>query len=297
MRRSRDAPPARGCGRRTAVTASCTAAPPEMPLPVHLDRPGQLVAAVDRRDRVAAGGSDRRLTISALDVGLERGQDRVQVDQPGPGLRSAARSRSPRPGWDRARPRSRRRSSRMKKASPIGIWKLAHTSSGMSMSGSHSVRLPVGPVLGIAGAQRPAALAHALDPPLHQMQQVAVVVRDAGVAEIALLAVTGGGRRSSRARTGQPAQAGHHLRTPAGGDRLGHRAAAGAAVLAHGATATLTVPCSRSSGTGSSCNRSSSIERPARGRKKLRLQCGHCRAPSTSAPEWRAPPQPAQLSR
>ena len=32
----------------------------------------------------------------------------------------------------------------MKNASPIGIWKLAHRSSGTSSPGSHSVRFPVG---------------------------------------------------------------------------------------------------------------------------------------------------------
>ena len=54
----------------------------------------------------------------------------------------------------------------MKNARPIGIRNCAQSSSGSSKPSSHSVRLPVGPELGVARAQRPAALAHAHDLPL-----------------------------------------------------------------------------------------------------------------------------------
>ena len=141
------------------------------------------------------------------------------------------------------------------------------------------------PVLGIARAQRPAALARAHDPALDQLQQVAVVGRDGGPAEVAALAVGRSARRRAPPRpgSGQPAQAGHHLRPPARRPprrrRRRHARAPAAAVLAHAASATLTLPCSRSSGTGSSCSRSSSIERPARGRKYMRSQCGQRSAP------------------
>ena len=102
---------------------------------------------------------------------------------------------------------------------------------------------------------------------------MAVVVRHARPAEVAALAGLGPGP--------QPG-------APVG---LEGRAARHASRTAH--SATLISSCSRRSGTGWSCRRSSSIERPACGRKNLRPQPGQARR-RRRAPPSSVPPQFAQ---
>ena len=53
-------------------------------LPAGLDRPGERVAAVDRRDRVL-GRVGQAIDDQPLDVGLQAPQDRVELDHPAPG--------------------------------------------------------------------------------------------------------------------------------------------------------------------------------------------------------------------
>ena len=76
----------------------------------------------------------------------------------------------------------------MKNARPIGIRNCAQISSGSWKSSSQSVRLPVGRNSGVARAQRPAALAHAHDLALVEVEHVPVVARHGRRAEVAALA-------------------------------------------------------------------------------------------------------------
>ena len=302
---------------------------PRDPLPVHLDRARQRVAAVDRRDHIR-----RRLRQPVddqpLDIRLELGEHGVQLNHATPrGEVQLALGRAPRARVQRydapgdRRLHEERQPDRNLKARPYVVRKL-------------EVRQPQRPpahwaVLGIAAAQRPAALAGALDAPLYEVQQVAVLLGDRRVAEVTALlrdvrrgALWGAGfdlplygvgqhhrRRGGGSRAGKRAHAGHELGAALGrdgiGDRLaprgsldveltrGPRIAALAAVCAHRANATFTCPCSRSSGTGCSCSRSSSIERPARGRKYVLEHSGQASVPDCSSPPSNDAPQPAQV--
>ena len=122
-------------------------------------------------------------------------------------------------------------------------------------------------VRGVARAQRPAALARAHDLPLVEVEHVAVIVGDAEAAQVAVLVRLRLRRRLGSA--GEPAQPRDRLRALAAGDRGVEIQAA-----VHGDRATRTTSPSRNSGTGSSWRPSESSERPARGRKKLRLHAG-----------------------
>ena len=126
-------------------------------LPRRLDRACQLVTAVDRRDHVR-GRVRQTVDDQPLDVRLEIGQHRVARDAICSRWRSAARSRSRRPGSGTSPPRSRPIVDSMKNASPIGIWKLAHSVLGQ-LEVLEPQRARAGrAVLRSPRAQRPAAL-------------------------------------------------------------------------------------------------------------------------------------------
>ncbi len=233
-------------------------------LPVRLHDSHQHVAAVDRRDRV--GGRVREAVHDQrLGVRLELVEHRVQLAQPAPGLEvelalgGAGGARVERHhAVGHAAVEEEGEPDRDPERGPDVVRQL-------------EVRQPDGAAadrsqLGVARAQRPAALAHADDLALDEVQQVAVVLRHPHLAEVAALARVGDrglrGRGALRARPGQRPQAAHHLGAAARGPRVLDRAAA-----VHDASATRTLPFSRSNGTGASCSRSSSSERPARGRK------------------------------
>src|SRR6202035_1631338 len=112
------------------------------------------------------------------------------------------------------------------------------------------------------------------------------------------LLIAGGtsGPRTTRCRAGEAAQSGHELALPAGRDRVGDELPATVAVLLHALIATLTRPCSRRRGTGTSWSCSSSSDRPARGRKNERPHLGQARAPAVSVPSCSGLPQLAQAS-
>ena len=148
-------------------------------------------------------------------------------------------------------------------ARPIGIWNAAHSSSGRSKSSSHSDAAAGRAELGVARAQRPARLADADDPPLLEMQQVAVVLAEADRAQLAARRLA---HRRIRGRS-RPRPGRELAKSPGG---------------AHASTATCTVPFLRSSGTGSSCSASSSRQRPARGRSNARPQCAQVSVPPSS---------------
>ena len=92
------------------------------------------------------------------------------------------------------------------------------------------------------------------------------------------------------APAGRPARAARdHLRAPPRRDRVGDQPALAPAVSTPLPSLIPPAPPSRgprsrSSGTGSSWSRSSSIERPARGRKYDRRQCRQASAPPDSSP-------------
>ncbi len=110
----------------------------------------------------------------------------------------------------------------MKNARPIGIWKRRPQVVGQVDLRQPHDPVAGGPVLGIAGAQRPAALAHALDPALDQLQQVAVVGRHGRAADVAALVGIARPARAGRGRRpGAVTQPAHHLGAAAACDRLG----------------------------------------------------------------------------
>ena len=199
----------------------------------------------------------------------------------------------------------------MKNARPIGIWKLAHRSSGtVEVGAATACGCRPGGTRARPSAS-PSSLARAGDRALHEVQQVAVVARGSWCRTgRRRSAVSAGGlalaptRRCARGRLLRQAAQPRRPSEPACARRRASADLATArlrrrwsSVAAHGASATLTWPCSRSSGTGSSWMRSSSIERPARGRKKERPHCGQASAPSTQRAVVEGAAAAAQTSR
>ena len=279
--------PARSSSKKPD-TAFSTSGPPEMPAPVGLDQPHERVAAIDRRDR--EGGRVREpVDDQRLGVGLEVLQHRVEPDQPAP--RGEVQLALGRPGRarvhrhhavGRAAAQEEGQADRQLEAGP----ELVGQVEALQPQRAHAHRA----VRGVARAQRPAALARAHDLPLVEVEHVAVVVGHAEAAQVAVLV-----RLRLRCRlgsAGKPAQPRDRLRALAAGDRGVEIQAA-----VHGDRATRTTSPSRNSGTGSSWRPSESSERPARGRKKLRLHPGQLSAPALSSPPRSGASQAAQRSR
>ena len=109
----------------------------------------------------------------------------------------------------------------MKNASPIGIWNAAQISSlQLEVRRATRVRIPVGRYSAIARVQRPARLARADDPPLDEVQHVAVIVGQRRVAQVAALLVPA--RRAVAARCApDPAWASDRIRADVSARRRG----------------------------------------------------------------------------
>ena len=150
-------PPARAAPRRSSTPPRSTPAPPEIPSQSTLIVAGQRVAAVDRRDRVGRR-IGKTVDDQPLDVRLQIGQHRVELEHPAPGrevqlaLGGARRARVQRHhAAGDARLHEERKADRDLEARP-------------QLLGQLEVCEPQRPrprraVLSIAGAQRPAALA------------------------------------------------------------------------------------------------------------------------------------------
>ena len=223
-------------------------------LPARLHHADELVGAVDRHDRVLRRVG-HAVDDERLGVGLEGLQHRVLGAQPLPRLEvelalgRAGRARvEPDHAARDGRDHEEREPDRDLERRPLLV-------------GEHEVVEPHravadGAELGVARAHRPAGLAHAQDPPLVEVQQVAVLGRERERAQLALLV-----RVRRRRRRGGGGSAGRSRR------RLLDEARPD---LLH-ATATRTLSPSRSSGTGLSCSPSSlGAARRAAGRTSAR---------------------------
>ena len=198
----------------------------------------------------------------------------------------------------------------MKNARPIGIWKLAQTSSGSSQVVEPQGPVADGPVVALGRAHRPARLARAAIWRSTRCRRWRWSSGMRGAAQVAVLpllaspplTVGAPRRRPAHARAASSGRADRRPSAPAFARRRRRRSRDArrrprCSVPAHAASATFTWPCSCSSGTGSSWSRSPSSDRPARGRKNARWQWRQVRVPDSSRPSWTVPPQPAQTSR
>ena len=250
--------------RRTPRSPPRGPSPPEIPSQLDLDhrRPAGSTrrSARSRARRLRHPVDDQR-----LGVGLERPR--------APGSRSRARSHASRsqlatrsrpPGSDRGRRRRPPRCRARRRRGRSGSRTRAHSSSGSSKSSSHRTRVPVGRKLGVAGAQRPAGLARRRGSGARRGGAGGGGRRRSVAAQVAALLARpsrrspapGAVRRSGDLRAAQARRPARHA--------AARRGAAHESLMRQRHSDAGRPPAS--SGTGSSCSRSSSSERPARGR-------------------------------
>ena len=198
----------RAAGAKNASTAFCDGVAARDALPAGLDHADQLVAAVDRHDRVVRRVGEP-VDDQRLDLGLEVGEDRVRPPPARSTPRGRARTRSRRPGSGRA-PRRRRRP-RCGRRTPArsGSGTCAHSSSSsVEVRPGSSDRVPVGrrpssPARMAQHGSQAQRIRRSSD-----VQQVAVVLGHPRAAEVAARASAAAARRRGRRPRRAPCAAG-----------------------------------------------------------------------------------------